>query len=387
MLFNSDYQSLTLLFFVLNELIFSFILIRKGLKEGVASDQWLSLLILLCALYMTPWMLGKAGWYAEPGYRDFLWFIPFHQYFLFGPVMYFFTRKLIGDRIQVHEKMWIHFVPAGVYLLYSLGVAITDLLILDEYYFYEDGMDKDFQPWYQITGLASMVVYAFISVRKYSNFRRSIYHTVSYADSVRLHWLKNFLVSLILIIIFRGLFIFIFPELGDWGIKWWYYLIFGLISYFLSISGLMSSIRLSIYEIKGLPSLPDEKARTGPDSKTMDHLLDKVHLLFQESKLYKDPRLSLHQVAKAVDSNTSILSRVINEKAKMNFNDFVNAYRVDSVKASLADGELNYKTLVGVAMDHGFNSKSTFIRSFKKREGITPSEYYKSLSKTKRPGE
>lgn len=379
MIFNYDYQSLTLLFFVLNELIFALILVKKGIKDDIESDRWLSLLILLCALYMTPWMLGKAGWYAESGYRDFLLFIPFHQYYLFGPVMFFFTRKLTGDRVEDDERIWLHFIPAGLYLLYSALVAITDLFVLDEYYFYRNGMDKDFEPWYQITGLASMVIYAVLSVVKYSNFRKSIYQTVSFADSVRLQWLKNFLVSLILIIVFRGLFIFIFPELGDWGIKWWYYLIFGLISYFLSISGLMSSIRLSIYEIQGLPSLPDEKTRTGPDSKTMDHLLDKVHHLFQESKLYKDPGLSLHQVAKAAGSNTSILSRVINEKAKMNFNDFVNAYRVDSVKASLADGELNYKTLVGVAMDHGFNSKSTFIRSFKKREGITPSEYYKSL--------
>lgn len=386
MIFNFDYQSLILLFFVLSELIFSVILMRKAVKEGIASDRWLSLLILLCALYMTPWMLGKAGWYAEPGYRDFLLFIPFHQYFLFGPVMFFFTRKLTGDRVQESERTWMHFIPAGLYFLYSLLVAVTDLLVLDEYYFYRNGIDKDFEPWYQITGLASMVIYAVLSVRKYSNFRKSIYQTVSFADSLRLHWLKNFLVSLILIIIFRGLFIFLFPELGDWGIKWWYYLIFGLISYFLSISGLMSSIRLSIYEIKGLPALPDEKVRSGPDSKSMDLILQKVHLLFQESKLYKDPGLSLHQVAKAVGSNTSILSRVINEKAKMNFNDFVNAYRVASVKASLADGDLNYKTLVGVAMDHGFNSKSTFIRSFKKSEGITPSEYYKSLNKSKAAG-
>ncbi|MDW3191182.1 MAG: helix-turn-helix domain-containing protein [Cytophagales bacterium] len=386
MIFHSDYQSLTLLFFVLNELIFSIILIRKGIKEGIASDRWLGLLILLCALYMTPWMLGKAGWYAEPGYREFLLFIPFHQYFLFGPVMYFFTRKLTGDRIKLGERIWIHFIPAGLYLLYSICVIITDLIILDEYYFYRDGTDKDFEPWYQITGLVSMIIYAILSIAKYSNFRQSIYQTVSFADAIRLRWLKNFLVSLVLIITFRGLFVVIFPEMGDWGIKWWYYLIFGLISYYLGISGLMSSVRLSIYEIKGLSHSTVEKVKTGPDSETMDLIFQKVNYLFEESKLYKDPGLSLHQVAKAVESNTSILSRVINEKAQMNFNDFVNAYRVASVKASLVDGELNYKTLVGVAMDHGFNSKSTFIRSFKKSEGKTPSEYYKSINKINSSG-
>ena len=326
-------------------------------------------------------MLGKAGWYAASGYRDVLLFIPFHQYFLFGPVMYFFTRTLTGEHIRLHKREWLHFVPAGLYFLYAIVVAVADLLILDEYYFYRDGMDKDFKPWYQISGLVCMVVYAIFSIRKYLEFKRRIYHTISFADAVKYRWLRDFLISLVLIILFRGLFIVLFPELGDWGIKWWYYLIFALISYYLSIQGLMSSLRLSAHELKALTSKPVGKTDTASDLQNMDRLLDEVHLLLHESKLYRDPRLSLHQLAKAVDSNTSVLSRVINEKAKMNFNDFVNAYRVDAVKQSLLKGEMTYKTLTGIAMDQGFNSKSTFIRSFKKKEGITPSEYFRSIEK------
>lgn len=383
MIFYPDSKSLILLYFILHEVVFAFILLRKGTKEGVASDRWLGLLILLCAMCMTPWMLGKAGWYAELGYREVLLFMPLHQYFLFGPVMYFLTKELTGEQIHLNKKEWMHFIPAALYLLYSIIIAVTDLLILDEFYFYRDGMDKDFKPAYQITGLISMVIYAMFSIKKYLAFKKRIYQTVSFADTVRFRWLKNFLFALVLIIAFRGLFIVIFPELGDWGVKWWYYLIFGVISYYLSITGLMSSMQLSVHELKALTNSLPEKTNTRIDAKSMELLLKEVHRLFQESKMYLDPSLSLNQVAKAVDSNTSTLSRTINEQAKMNFNDFVNSYRVEAFKQSLAAGEMNYKTLVGIAMDHGFNSKSTFIRSFKKKEGITPSEYFKSLDEIK----
>lgn len=384
MIFYPDAKSLTLLFFVLHELVLAFILLWKGTKEGIAADRWLALLILLCAMYMTPWMLGKAGWYAAPGYREVLLFIPFHQYLLFGPVMYFFTRALTGERIQLNKKEWIHFLPAGLYILYSAVVAITDLLILDKFYFYDDGLDKDFKPMYQITGLISMVGYAVFCIRKHLEFKRRIYQTVSFADSTRYRWLRNFLFSLIVIIFLRAVFIVAIPEIGDWGFKWWYYLMFGLISYYLSLTGLMSSLRLSAQEQKALTVPPIEKhAPRELDAQSMNLLLEKVHMLFQESKLYADPSLSLQHLAKAVDSNTSILSRAINEKAKMNFNDFVNSYRISAVKRSLAEGEMDHKTLVGIGMDHGFNSKSTFIRSFKKKEGVTPSEYAKKLTDAK----
>ena len=153
---------------------------------------------------------------------------------------------------------------------------------------------------------------------------------------------------------------------------------FGLISYYLSISGLMSSLRLSSRE-QAVMETSQEKANEAEETKTLDRLFEEIHSLFQESKMYTDPSLSLHQLAKAVSSNTSVLSRAINEKSGMNFNDFINSYRISGVKQSLRDGEMSNKTLVGIAMDNGFNSKSTFIRSFKKQEGITPSEYYKSL--------
>lgn len=338
---------------------------------------------MLCALYMTPWMLGKAGWYAESGYREFLFFIPFHQYFLFGPVMYFLTLSLTGESWCGCRGKWLHFLPACLYLLYSLVIVITDLVILDQFYFYSDGMDKDFKPWYQITGLLSMCIYACLSIRQYIGYKKWIYEEVSFVELVKYRWLRDFLIALMLIIIFRGLFIIIFPEVGDWGFKWWYYLMFAIISYYLGLSGLMNSIRVSALELKDRTLKPVKKAARISSSEDMERLISKVNSLFLESQVYKQANLTLTEVAKTIETNTSLLSKAINDKAAMNFNDFVNSYRIEAVKEAIMKGELKQKTLVGIAMDQGFNSKSTFIRSFKKIEGTTPSAYCKSLSGSK----
>jgi hypothetical protein len=47
-------------------------------KESI-SDKWLSIFLLLCVLYISPWMLGFAGWYDNQPYRDILFYIPFQQ--------------------------------------------------------------------------------------------------------------------------------------------------------------------------------------------------------------------------------------------------------------------------------------------------------------------
>ena len=63
----------------------------------------------------------------------------------------------------------------------------------------------------------------------------------------------------------------------------------------------------------------------------------------------------------------------------MNFNDFINTYRVEEVKKAFDNGEHKKTTLLGIAYDCGFNSKATFNRAFKKNAGFSPKEYLEKL--------
>lgn len=379
--FDFAFQNVVLLFFVINLLLFAAILVYRGFRLRHQSDYWLSLLLLISALYITPWMLGHAGWYQLPGYRDFLFYIPFHQYFLFGPAMLFLTRSLTQRDWRLDRRGGIHFIPALLYLAYSLTIAIGDNLIWESYHFYADEMDKDFKPWYQVLGLSSMVVYAAFCIKEYKEYKTQIFQTLSYADNLTMHWLQNFLFALILLILFRALFILIFPSIGDWGFKWWYYLLLGSISCYIGFSGYTYSIRQNELSNYPIPS-PIIRDKSTPISLTSTEQQERfVHLqqLMEEQAYYQNPKLSLYQLAQYAGTNTSVLSRIINEEGKMNFNDFVNAYRIKAVKQALQTKRDTVMTLEGLALEAGFNSKSTFLRAFKKSEGMTPSQYKRSL--------
>jgi AraC-like DNA-binding protein len=69
------------------------------------------------------------------------------------------------------------------------------------------------------------------------------------------------------------------------------------------------------------------------------------------------------------------LSQVINEQYELNFNDFINRYRVDEAKGKLLDPAAKEFKLLRIAFEVGFNSKSVFNRAFKKNTGLSPSEF------------
>ena len=81
-----------------------------------------------------------------------------------------------------------------------------------------------------------------------------------------------------------------------------------------------------------------------------------------------------------MNKNTSELSELINNGIGLNFNDFINHYRVEDVKEKLKNGIHNQKTLLGIALDSGFNSKATFNRAFKKSTSLSPKDFVEKLT-------
>lgn len=73
--------------------------------------------------------------------------------------------------------------------------------------------------------------------------------------------------------------------------------------------------------------------------------------------------------------STHHLSQAINQNLNTNFYKFVNAYRVEEVKKKLKNPEFEKYSILGIAFESGFNSKSTFNKIFKEETGMTPSEF------------
>ncbi len=291
----------------------------------------------------------------------------------------------------------MHLIPGLLYLVYSYIVFVYDKLILSKYYFYEDGMDKDFDTWYQYSGFISMFVYMFLSLKYYSNYRKLIVQITSNADSVLFDWIRKYLfafLGMLLLKVFAEIFFTIFPEYTDYVGGWWFYLLFSIILYYIAITGYANSIETKIgFEMSFSNNKPILLLNQNQEYHTIEIEYQeikieiptdiiiwktKIETLIRSEKLYQNPELSLSEIAKKLESNSSIISKAINQGFGMNFNDFVNNYRVEAVKEMFKIGTHKKSTLLGIAYDCGFNSKATFNRAFKKNSGLSPKEYITS---------
>ncbi|KZS42590.1 hypothetical protein AWE51_03860 [Aquimarina aggregata] len=103
----------------------------------------------------------------------------------------------------------------------------------------------------------------------------------------------------------------------------------------------------------------------------LDELLD----LMLNQKPYLNPELKLHDLASLMNAPSHTLSDQINKELGLNFYDFINQYRVNEFKKRVVLPEYKNLTLIAIAHDVGFNSKTSFNRIFKKHTSITPSEF------------
>ena len=401
MLFQfGSYSSLLLISFT-QGIIYSVLLLRKAIQTENKSNYWLSLFIFLCSLFIAPWMLGFAGWYDNQPYRDFMFYMPFQHLFFIGPLIYFYTQSLLNPSFRLTKNNFFHLLPGILYLLYSLVIWVYDQLILQEYYFYADGMDKDFEEWYQKLGLLSMIIYFILSIRYYNVYKKLMFQVVSYADSVLFKWIRNYLIAFLMMLLLPILFDIIgyfYPEIKSYQGSWWFYLFFSIVMYYIAITGYSNPTNATIpFKV----SLFDKNPILLLDSNTSDEVesvidiahetfeetnspeialwKSKIETIIQEEQLYQNPELTLTDLAKKLETNASVISKTINQGFQMNFNDCINNYRIEAVKNSFANGEHKKSTLLGIAYDCGFNSKATFNRAFKKNTGKTPKEFIETL--------
>lgn len=104
-------------------------------------------------------------------------------------------------------------------------------------------------------------------------------------------------------------------------------------------------------------------------------LEEKLTSLMTKEQLHKDQNLNLAHLAKRLDINSRLLSAFINDQIGCSFYDFINRYRIETVKSMLKDEEFKNLTIEGVANEAGFKSKSSFNAAFKKHTHMTPREF------------
>lgn len=114
-------------------------------------------------------------------------------------------------------------------------------------------------------------------------------------------------------------------------------------------------------------------ARSGLTLERRQAVLQEAEQAMSEERLYRDPLLTLPKLARRLAVSPNHLSQAINEERGETFFDFVNGHRVREVKSRLEDPAQAHLTILALASEAGFNSKSAFNAAFRKHTGTTPS--------------
>lgn len=297
-------------------------------------------------------------------------------FLLIGPLLWFYVVELTGDRVTWSLANVLHFLPFLIVIFCSLTfqslfgeTALVGFL--------------NAHPRLRFTLFWVLVViqfsgYQVLVHRRWRNYQQVIKQEVSNTENVSISWVRFFMaVFLVVNLTFLfGLFAVIHLDIMRW--VWGSAgLILSLSIFALGYKGILQ--REIFYFNSDLPVKPVEP-KPAKDGAYDRALLDKLRVFMLDKKPFLDPELSLSGLAKQIGLSRNQLSQLINEGQGENFYDFVNKYRVEEVKRLMADPQKQNYNLLGMALEAGFKSKSTFNLIFKRFTGLTPTEYKKNIT-------
>jgi AraC-like DNA-binding protein len=298
-------------------------------------------------------------------------------FFLIAPLLWFYTKELIGERVKLSKNLVLHFLPFLIIIFLSLTLKSVDpdfafMQFLNQH-------QRLINVFFWMSVVAQFSSYQFLIRKKWIAYQEFIKQEVSNKEGVDISWVRFFLIVFLLINIFFlfSLFTAIHLDYAAWQPKTTA-LIFSLSVFALSYKGILQKELFQKVEEsaeKITEPLPDTLP-TKPDEELIGRLLNYM----TEKKPYLDSELTLSSLAKDLSISRSQLSLLINERIGDNFYDFINKYRVEEVKKLMVDPQVKNYNLLGIALEAGFKSKSTFNLIFKRFTGLTPTEYRKNLS-------
>jgi len=384
------YSSLLLPAFI-HGLLFSVLAFRRFKREGAWHDLALGLLLTLLSIRLSFWMLGFAGWYdRHDAFTSFMFYFPFNTLALIGPCLYFYFISVTNRDFKPGKKLWPHLVLPGLLLLLCLCKFIFDYAL---YYPFPRSealqygtrgplAQLDKTDLVYIVSYTSLIFYLALILRSFRAYRLYLGQHFSDTGTIGLEWLQRLLlftgasVALLLVFYLAGFFMHNIAYITSW----YPYLLLGLVIYYTGVNGYYNSPVLSRQlHFSVAPGPETANVATIPPAQ-LDAWKHKLEEVIGREQLYLRPELTLAELARYLQINTGVMSRVINEGYGLNFNEYINELRIKAVIRKLDEGIHKRLTLMGIAYDCGFNAKTTFNRCFKKVTGLTPGDYIKTSS-------
>ncbi|MBW6501500.1 MAG: helix-turn-helix domain-containing protein [Bacteroidales bacterium] len=359
------------------------LLVRK--KEKRISDLIIGTWLIFLGIYVAFYSFTPPGFFNR---RPWLINLYIALLMLNGPFLYEYAKSLINPGYHLEISIVRHFLPFILFIVFLLFLFPTEDFL--KYLMNEsEKAEAGFSLLYLILPAfvaVSVPVYIFKSVTLLARHSKVVTDNFSSAEKRNLIWLRNLIVILGIVWILLVTIFFIHHILLLFSDEFCINGLFLTLSVFIILTGYYGLNQPAIFtsEIILADSTRIEKKQSysGTPIKEEDlrKYLGDLDDYMATKKPYLDNQLTLYQLAGASGIPPHVLSRIINEHHGKNFFDFINNYRVEEFKKRLSDTESGKYTLLAIAFDCGFNSKSSFNRFFRKNTGKSPSEYKISLS-------
>jgi AraC-like DNA-binding protein len=371
---------------------FFLVFILSGKKNKSKGDIILAIWLFFTGIHLVLYYLIVTEKYVA---FPFLLGFEIPMPLLHGPFLFLYTTALTN---QKHNKIFnaLHFIPFIIALISLFPFFILPFQLKIKIY---QTQGKGYELLINfIFGaiVVSGIFYTIISLQKLAKHYRAIAEQFSFTEKINLRWLFYLILGSGIIwllvffsddkYIFSGVVLYVL-FIGYFGIK--QVGIFtnkepqiqhkALNNLSAGVTGIFNAIIPDEQEIEKQPGkIKYEKSKISAEDIKAIH--QKLYGLMQTEKIYTNPELTLSDLAQKINVHPNILSQVINSAEQKNFYDYINLQRIEEFKRLIALSENQKFTLLSLAFDCGFNSKTSFNRNFKKATNLSPSEYLKQVN-------
>lgn len=359
----------------------AFILVSKSKKTN--ADKILFIWLLIIGTHLFLYYLVFSGKYLE---YPFLLGTNIPLPLLHGPFLYLYTAT-VTNQLKNWKINILHFLP---FIISCLSIIDFFMLSNEEKKSVFENQGQGYETItfiIYITVFCSGIVYVIWSLLLLKKHRKNILNQYSYSEKINLSWLRYLIYGIGLIWVFV-----------IWGND---KLLFSVVVFFVIFIGYFGINQVGIFTSKASISDNDIIVSKKVESSTEDDIIRdnksfkylksglnqqaafEIHELLKtrmdKEQLYINSELTLVELAQYLNVHPNNLSQVINTFEEKNFYDYINSKRVE-LFLNLAKIPENKKyTILSLAYDCGFNSKSSFNKYFKKVTNQTPTEYLNSI--------
>jgi|CXWL01.1.fsa_nt_gi AraC-like DNA-binding protein len=333
-----------------------------------AANRYLALVLLVLAGMMSVYILGWTGRVEVP---PWLAFMPVNLPLALGPLLYGYVRALATGR-ELKPPLR-HFGPAAVHFLY---LCVVIALPASARAGWKDGAhDHLIKPLIEVATLTSLTLYIVAGLRLLGVYRAWLEQERSDADRYAARWIARVLMALLTTFAALALMRFytwFVAEIEVGPIYMW----FGVLSTWLGVEGWRYSER----RFPTMGASPGAQSAPRPDWAEFGA---RWQSQTRAAGWWREPDLSLAELARRLGTNTAYLSRAVNDGLGMNFNEMINRLRAEEVARLLEAG--TSANLTQLALEAGFSSKATFNRVFRAIYGTSPSAHRRTKSQISAP--